>query len=181
MKHFLGLLLIIISLSTLALSGTKQEHVETLYDRYRAQYLAPFSTEKQVEILSKTQKALAQYLQRPTLSTPVREMVLYLEHLFCQTKSLLTGNYCENNYQPSSLLTTNKNQLSLAQIRVLLIREHTKRRIERNLGALADSETLNIIAQDYAEKLCQAGEITHTLNGSTLEQRYEIGQYDYIW
>gem|GEM_PF-3343924 len=134
-----------------------------------------------MEKLSKTQKALAQYLQRPTLSAPVREMVLYLKHLFCQTQSLLTGNYCENNYRPTSPLTTNKDQLSLAQTRVLLIQEHTKRRIERNLSALAESETLDIIAQDYAEKLCQVGEITHTLNGSTLEQRYEIGQYDYIW
>lgn len=108
-------------------------------------------------------------------------MVSYLEHLFCHTQSLLTGYYCQDNYYPTSLLTTNKKDLTLTQIRNLLIREHSDRRIARGMGGLSQSETLNTIAQNYAYKLCAAGEITHTLDGSTLKQRYEEGGYDYVW
>ena len=108
-------------------------------------------------------------------------MISYLEHLFCHTKSLLTGYYCEDSYTPSTLLTTHKKNLSLTQIRNLLTEEHSRRRIERSLLGLTQSETLNTIAQNYALKLCKTGEITHTLNGSTLEERYRSGSYEYTW
>lgn len=181
MKRLLSISLICLWASGMALSGTKQIHVEELYDTYRARYLAPLSTEKQIEILSKTQSALAQYSQRSTLSQPVRDVVAYLEHLFCHTQSLLTGYYCQDNYQPESILTMDKNKLSLTQIRSLLIAEHSKRRIERGFSALTESEILDTIAQEYATQLCGADEITHTLNGSTLEERFAHGGYDYVW
>lgn len=108
-------------------------------------------------------------------------MVSYLEHLFCHTKSLITGYYCEDNYYTPTLLTTNKKDLTLTQMRDLLIEEHSRRRIERGLGTLKQSEILNTIAQRYATELCKTGEITHTLNGSTLGQRYKDGNYKYTW
>lgn len=108
-------------------------------------------------------------------------MISYLEHMFCHTKSLLTGYYCEDNYFSASLLTTHKKDLSLTQIRNLLTEEHSRRRIERSLSSLTQSETLNTIAQNYALELCKTGEITHTLNGSTLEERYKSGNYEYSW
>lgn len=83
-------------------------------------------------------------------------MVSYLEHLLCHTKSLITGYYCQDNYYPTSLLTTNKSELTLTQIRNLLIREHSDRRIARGMGGLAQSEILNSIAQNYAYRLCAA-------------------------
>jgi len=43
------------------------------------------------------------------------------------------------------------------------------------MGGLTPSDTLNSIAQKYALELCAVGEITHTLNGSTLKQRYDDG------
>lgn len=164
-----------------AISGAAQIRVETLYDIYRKQYLTPVSTEKQVEILAKTQSALAQYKKRPSLSQPAGEIVSYLEHLFCHTHSLLTGYYCEDDYHPESPLTQNKNELTLAQIRTLLTQEHSKRRVERGLSTLTRSTTLDDIAHNYALELCAAGEITHTLDGSTLEMRFQEGNYDYTW
>ena len=41
-------------------------------------------------------------------------------------------------------------------MRSLLIEEHSRRRIERGLGALKESETLNTIAQKYATELCKS-------------------------
>lgn len=131
MKRLLTLSLICLWASGMALSGTQQVRVEELYDTYRAKYLAPLSNEKQIEVLAKTQSALSQYKQRPTLSQPVRDMISYLEHLFCHTQSLLTGYYCQDSYRPESLLTLDKDSLSLNQIRNLLIQEHSKRRTER--------------------------------------------------
>ncbi len=164
-----------------ALTGSAQIRVEALYDMYRKQYLAPVSTEKQIEILSKTQAALSQYKKRPSLSQPARDIISYLEHLFCHTQSLLTGYYCEDNYHPASLLTKNKNELTLSRIRNLLTQEHSKRRVDRGLSPLVRSTTLDAIAQEYALKLCAVGEITHTLNWSTLQERFQSGNYDYTW
>lgn len=118
---------------------------------------------------------------RATVTKPVRDMVSYLQHLFCHTESLLGGYYCQDSYHPESLLTTSKDALNLSQIRYLLAQEHSRRRMERGYSHLAQSETLHAIAQEYALKLCEAGEITHTLNGSTLEQRYRDGGYEYSW
>lgn len=131
MKRLTTLLLLIAWSTSLALNGSRQVHVEELYDTYRSKYLSPLTESKQVETLTKIQTALSQYRQRPGTSTGVKDMVSYLEHLFCHTKSLLTGYYCEDNYRPSSQLTTSKNNFSISELRQLLIQEHSKRRIER--------------------------------------------------
>lgn len=181
MKRLILIATILFFTGVEALSGAAQIRVEALYDMYKRQYLAPVSTEKQVEILSKTQIALDQYKKRPSLSQPARDIISYLEYLFCHTQSLLTGYYCEDNYHPASLLTKNKNELTLSQIRNLLTQEHSKRRVERGLSTLTRSTTLDAIAQSYALELCAVGEITHTLNGSTLGMRFQAGNYDYTW
>ncbi|MBP6921215.1 CAP domain-containing protein [Candidatus Gracilibacteria bacterium] len=181
MKRFIAIFCIIFSASVQALSGAAQVRVEALYDDYRKRYLAPVSTEKQIEVLSKTQKALTEYKKRPTLSAGARDVISYLEHLFCHTQSLLTGYYCEDNYYPESPLTKNKNEFTLSQIRTLLINEHSKRRVDKGLSTLSKSSELDAIAQNYALELCAVGEITHTLNGSTLEMRFKSGNYNYIW
>jgi len=181
MKRYILIATILFFTGAEALSGTAQLRVEALYDMYRKQYLAPISTEKQIETLSKTQLALEQYKKRPFLSVPARDVISYLEHLFCHTQSLLTGYYCEDNYHPASLLTKNKNELTLSQIRNLLTQEHSRRRVERGLSTLTRSTALDSIAQSYALELCAVREITHTLNGSTLEMRFQSGNYDYTW
>lgn len=181
MKRFIAISCIILWTSAHALSGAAQIRVEALYDQYRKQYLSPYSIEKQVEVLSTTQKALMKYKKRPNLSGPAIDAISYLEHLFCHTKSLFTGYYCEDNYYRPSALTMNKNKLTLTQTRNLLTQEHSKRRTQRGLSALAKSSILDSIAQNYALELCEAWEITHTLNGSTLQMRYENGGYNYSW
>ena len=164
-----------------ALSGAAQIRVEAVYDEYRKLHLSPLSNERQIEVLSRTQKALTEYKKKANLSLPVTETISYLDHLFCQTKSLITGYFCEDNYYTPSPLTTLKDKLTLTQIRTLLTEEHSKRRALRGLSALIKSDALDNIAQSYAYELCEAGEITHTLNGSTLQNRYENGDYDYSW
>lgn len=181
MKRFITISCIILCSSVQALSGAAQIRVEAVYDEYRKRHLSPVTTERQIEILSKTQIALNQYKKRPSLSQPARDIISYLEYLFCHTQSLLTGYYCEDNYRPASLLTKNKNELTLSQIRNLLTQEHSKRRVERGLSTLTRSTTLDAIAQSYALELCAVGEITHTLNGSTLGMRFQAGNYDYTW
>jgi uncharacterized protein YkwD len=180
MKRFLTLILIC-AFSVQALSWSAQIKVEWLFDTYRERFLTPFGPEKQVETLKKIDIALSQYKNRTTVSPSWREIVSYLQHLLCHAQSLITGYYCQDKYHPESLLTTNKKNLTLSQIRDLLIAEHTLRRVERSMGGLIQSEKLNAIAQKYALELCKAWEITHTLNGSTLEKRYRDGQYDYTW
>lgn|GEM_PF-1465268 len=49
------------------------------------------------------------------------------------------------------------------------------------MGGFIQSNTLNTIAQKYALELCAVGEITHTLNGGTLKQRYDDGGYLFSW
>jgi uncharacterized protein YkwD len=72
--------------------------------------------------------------------------------------------------------------MSLTRIRILLTKEHNQRRIQRGLEPLTESETLNTIAQTYAKALCRAGYISHELDGSKLEERYEAGNYNYrLW
>ncbi len=181
MKRSIAIFCLVLCTWVHAISGAAQVRVEALYDDYRKRYLAPVSTEKQIEVLTKTQTALAQYKKRPSLSPAARDIISYLEHLFCHTQSLLSGYYCEDNYHPSSLLTRNKNELTLSQIRNLLTTEHSKRRVDRGLSTLSRSIELDAIAQSYALQLCEAWEITHTLNGSTLEMRFKSGNYDYTW
>jgi len=156
MKRFIAISCIILCSSAQALSGAAQIRVEALYDDYRKQYLAPYSIEKQVELVSKTQKALAEYKKRTTISKPAKEVISYLEHLFCHTRSLFTGYYCEDNYHTASVYTTHKDKLTVTQIRNILTQEHSKRRVERGLSALTRSSVLDSIAQAYATELCEA-------------------------
>lgn len=130
MKRFL-ILLLLGALSTHALNGVAQSKVELLYDIYREKHLTPTTEEKQIETLKKVDTALSAYKIRPTITPIGQEIVTYLQHLLCHTQSLLTGNYCKDGYYPQSILTTNKKDLSLAQIRNLLIGEHSRRRIDR--------------------------------------------------
>lgn len=55
MKQLIIIACILFFAGAEALSGSAQIRVEALYDMYRKQYLAPVSTEKQIEILSKAQ------------------------------------------------------------------------------------------------------------------------------
>lgn len=182
MKKLLLLASIMLPLSLFALIGTEEVKVETLYDVYRANYLEPLSSDElRVQKLSQTQTLLDQYANRPSVSLKLKEQINYLSHLFCHTRSLFAQELCIDNYRPESVLTRSKDNLTIDQIRALLGYEHSRRRVERNLSKLTLSSGLNTIAQNYAEKLCAAGEITHTLDGSTLSQRYQDGNYDYVW
>lgn len=109
----------------------------------------------------------------PTTPFERKEIFAYFQHLLCEAESVIDGSSCNDNYIPSGPLTIEKSNFSLTQIRNYLIAEHSNRRIARNLGPLSESSVLDNIAQKYALNLCQAGYITHELNGSVLEQRYQ--------
>jgi uncharacterized protein YkwD len=96
------------------------------------------------------------------------------------TKSLTEGILCNDNYNDAnSPSSQKKDSMTITEIRAVLLKEHNIRRKNRGLVELIASEKLNTIAQKYALKLCQAGEISHALNGSTLSERYDEGGYDY--
>lgn len=97
-----------------------------------------------------------------------KESYDYLRHLFCEAESIINGLVCQDNYVPAGPLTTDIQNMTLISIRRALIAEHSKRRTQRGLGGLRESEKLNTIAQKYALELCKAGYITHELNGSQL-------------
>lgn len=99
----------------------------------------------------------------------------------CEAESVIDGSECLDNYTPTGPLTADKATYTLAQIRSLLIAEHSARRVHRGLSELTQSSKLDAIAQKYALELCRAGYITHELGGSTLEQRYNDGKYNYTW
>lgn len=130
MKHFL-ILILLGAVSAHALDGVAQSKVELIYDIYRERHLETTSKDIQVQTLKKIDTALSQYKIRPTITPIGREIVTYLQHLLCHTQSLLTGSYCKDGYYPESILTTNKKNLALTQIRNLLIAEHSRRRIDR--------------------------------------------------
>jgi hypothetical protein len=156
MKRFIAISCILLCGSVQALSGAAQIRVEALYDDYRKKYLTPVSVKKQIDILAKTQTALSLYRENQALSLSVIEVIFYLEHLFCHTQSLLTGLECIDNYHTNSLLTKNKDELTLSQVRNLLTQEHSRRRVERGLSILTQSSELHAIAQAYALELCEA-------------------------
>lgn len=181
MKKLLLLISILLPISLFALSGIEEVGVESLYDTYRTRYLEPLPTnEQKITKLDQTQTLLDQYADRPTISAKLKDQVGYLSHLFCHTRSLFAQEFCIDDYRRESILTRSKDNLTIDEIRSLLASEHSRRRVERNLSKLTLSSKLNTIAQNYAEKLCDAGEITHTLNGSTLAERYHDGKYDYM-
>lgn len=100
-------------------------------------------------------------------------MIRYLNHLLCMKRSLIDGILCRDGYYPNINLNTDKDDITIEDIRMIIVTEHNKRRVNRGLGRLTQSITLNIIAQKYAEKLCEVDRIDHELNGSTLSQRYD--------
>jgi uncharacterized protein YkwD len=106
-------------------------------------------------------------------------MYRYLRHLFCESASIIHGVTCQDGYRAPDDLTQEIKTMSLTRIRILLTKEHNQRRIQRGLEPLTESETLNTIAQTYAKALCRAGYISHELDGSKLEERYEAGNYNY--
>lgn len=106
-------------------------------------------------------------------------MYSYLRHLFCEAESIINGLICQDSYNPAGPLTNDIQTMTLPNIRATLIGEHSKRRTSRGLSELKESTRLNIIAQKYADALCAAGYISHELNGSKLEQRYDDGGYNY--
>ncbi len=165
MKKIFLILSLYIPLSLFALIGTEEVKVESLYDIYRAKHIETLpSDETKITKLDQTQQLLDQYASRPTVSQNLRNQIDYLSHLFCHTRSLLAQELCNSDYRPTSLLTRSKATFTLDQLRTLLTTEHSRRRQERNMSKLTLSGSLNAIAQKYAEKLCEIGEITHTLN-----------------
>jgi uncharacterized protein YkwD len=119
-------------------------------------------------------------LQKKTLTTTRREVLTYLNHMFCMTRSLTEGILCRDQYHDTdSALMREKDTMSEQEVRSVLLQEHNIRRKNRNLAELSPSKTLDAIAQKYALKLCKVGTISHGLNGSTLSQRYNEGNYDY--
>lgn len=119
------------------------------------------------------------YIAHPKIPQNTRAVYSYLVHLFCEAESIINGFVCQDNYNPVGPLTTNIDNMTLSTIRSTLIVEHNKRRKERGLSELKESVKLNIIAQKYADALCAAGYISHELNGSKLEERYDDGMYNY--
>ena len=100
--------------------------------------------------------------------------------MFCMTKSLTDGILCRDTYHDAdSAIMKEKDTMTIGEIRSVLLQEHNVRRKNRNLVELSPSETLDAIAQKYALKLCKVGTISHGLDGSTLSQRYNDGNYNY--
>ncbi len=178
MKRILLLILCVAS-PLLALSGLSQIKMEELYDSYRTRFIEWRTIEEQSTKIQAIQKALQIYINHPRVTPAGKLMFDYLRHLFCEAESVINGRICQDNYTPSGPLTQDIGRLTLDQIRWYLIAEHSVRRQQRGLGKLIESNTLNTIAQEYAEKLCEAWYISHELNGSQLEQRYEDGGYNY--
>lgn len=164
---------------TLALDGYSQIRMEKIFDNYKTRFIDGRSSEEQASRMQKIQKALQAYQKNTRVSEIGKMMFAYLSHLFCEAESIVDGMVCRDNYVTDSTLTTSKDTLTLSNIRTILIAEHSKRRIDRGLSILTESNTLNNIAQNYANALCTAGYISHELNGSTLEQRYKDGGYAY--
>ena len=96
------------------------------------------------------------------------------------TRGLTDGILCRDNFHDStSDIMKEKDTMTLSEIRAILLKEHNIRRENRGLIELSSSEKLDAIAQKYALKLCNVGQITHGLDGSTLSERFDDGGYDY--
>ncbi len=173
MKKIIAIILVSFSLTTFGLDGLSQARIEKVWDIYRERYLEGKSTEEQSVKIKQTQNLIQSYRDLPTTPSTTKEIFAYFQHLLCEAESVIDGSSCEDSYNPTGPLTIEKSNFSLAQIRNYLITEHSNRRVARNLGPLSESSVLDNIAQKYALDLCQAGYITHELNGSVLEQRYQ--------
>ncbi|MBP7774137.1 CAP domain-containing protein [Candidatus Gracilibacteria bacterium] len=170
------LLCLILTLNSYALSGVLEVRTEKLYDMFMTQT----STNTVSKSIEKISNQIKQQLQKTSLSTNRRGVLNYLGHMFCMTKSLTDGVLCRDNYHnPESDIMKEKDTMSLDELRSILLTEHNIRRKNRGLGEFEQSEKLDAIAQKYALNLCQVGQISHGLNGSTLSQRYDDGGYDY--
>jgi uncharacterized protein YkwD len=179
MKKIISIVLICIPYLAFSLSGLSQIKMEKIYDNYRIRYIEGQNAETQSIKIKSIQKALKWQISNPKNSASAKSMYDYLRHLFCEAESIINGLVCDDAYLSPGPLTTNITNMSKESIRSNLIAEHSKRRIDRGLGWLKESKTLSSIAQKYAESLCSAWYISHELNGSKLENRYDEGGYNY--
>lgn len=161
-----------------ALSWNDQIKMEKIFDTFKEKYLVSKTGKEQLAVINAGLKALDLYIKK---HSSAQSSFNYLSYLLCQERSIQAGIICTLPYRPSSIYTENAADITLHEIRKRLTMEHNNRRIERWLAVLSENLVLHNIAQDYALKLCKAGEITHTLDNSTLEQRFEDGGYDYVY
>ena len=156
MKKIIALLLISLSVTVSGLDGLEQARIERVYDIYRERYIAGKSTEEQSHAIQQTQMLVQNYRDMPTTPPARKEIFAYFQHLLCEAESVIDGTECQDTYITPGILTIAKDNLILAQIRTYLIKEHSDRRVARNLGPLTESTILDAIAQKYALDLCQA-------------------------
>ena len=181
MKKIIALLCLCMSVSSFALDGLVQAKVEKAFDTLKMRFLDPLPTDQQSKKIQQIQKMVDGLVSKSTISSDQKDILTYFNHLLCEGESIIDGMVCQDNYTPPSQLTASKDTLTLDQIRKLLIAEHSQRRLDRGFSALTESTTLDTIAQNYALALCKAGYITHELNGSTLEKRFQDAGYVYSW
>ncbi len=130
MKRFL-IACLLLCVPILALDGPSEVRVEELYDAFRSQHLSPLSEEEQSKKIMLVQTLIRDAL--PKLPVPAQEIVRYFNHLLCETHSILTGYMCNDHYTPQGVLTQDARNISLTQLRTLLVEEHSIRRIRRGL------------------------------------------------
>lgn len=177
MKYFIFTVILVSGFSSFALSGALETQVEKVYDRFVSKTLARHDEKKQIVILSGTIRALETYQSKKQPKEPTKGIVRYLNHLFCTTLTTLDGTLCRDGYLTQDDLLSPVEEMSQSELREIFIREHSARRADRGYSELTASPKLTDIAQMYAEKLCSAGELTHELDGSTLESRLRDGGY----
>jgi uncharacterized protein YkwD len=171
------LLILLLGGNLYALSWNEQIKMEKIFDTFKEKHLAWKTETEQLIKLNTVMKALE--LSKKKYHS-IQSSISYLTYLLCQERSIQASIICPIEYHPKSLYTTSVTDLTLHEVRTRLIEEHNHRRNQRWLSELASNLKLHNIAQNYALKLCDAGEITHTLGGSLLENRYEDGGYEYI-
>lgn len=122
------LLSLILTLNSYGLSGALEIRTEKLYDTFMAQTSASTVSKS----LEKITNQIKLQLQKTSLSTTRRDVLGYLEHMFCMTRSLTEGVLCHDNYHnPQSDIMKEKSTLSLDELRSILITEHNTRRKNR--------------------------------------------------
>lgn len=122
------ILCLILTLNSYALSGVLEVRTEKLYDTFMAQT----STNTISKSLEKITTKIKAQLQRSSLSSNRRQVLTYLDHMFCMTRSLTDGVLCRDNYHnPESDIMKEKDTLNLNELRSILLTEHNIRRKNR--------------------------------------------------
>lgn len=122
------ILCLVLTLNSYALSGALEVRTEKLYDTFMAQTSAN-TVSKSIEKISSQIKL---QLQKKSLSTTRRDVLGYLGHMFCMTKSLTDGVLCRDNYHnPESDIMKEKDTLAINELRSILLTEHNIRRKNR--------------------------------------------------